>query len=242
MNLQQMEYISAVNKLRHFGEAAEYCGVSQPTLSMMIKKLEEELDIIIFDRSKQPIVPTDIGKRIIQQAEHALKEVRKIQELVKSQNQELEGVLKIGIIPTLASYLVADFINLFNKDYPKIELKIFEMRTSTLLNAIRNNEIDVMIAATPLNQPDLLEIPIFYDSFVAYFSNDYLDNNPKQDKLTSNDLVDEKLWGVTWSVGTAKVISACQSLRFCLCVCVCVYVCVCICMYVCLFHTAWWLC
>lgn len=113
MTIQQMEYIVAVNKYRHFVTASEKCGVTQPTLSMMIQKLEEELEIKIFDRTKHPIEPTNMGLRIIRQAEASLFEIRKIKEMVIAETESLSGNLQIGIIPTVAPYLVPEFITFF---------------------------------------------------------------------------------------------------------------------------------
>ena len=125
MTIQQLEYIVALNTYRHFVSASEHCGVTQPTLSTMIKKLEAELDTVIFDRSKQPIEPTAMGERIIQQAEKSLREMRKINELVISETQSLSGTLKVGVIPTLATYLIPEFIHLFAQSYNEVELIIY---------------------------------------------------------------------------------------------------------------------
>lgn len=170
MNLQQMLYIVAVNRHRHFGEAAAQCGVTQPTLSAMVNKLEEELGVKIFDRKKSPIQPTDIGFRVIRQAEVALGEIDRIQEIISHQSDRVSGVLRLGVIPTLAPYLIPKFIGRFGANFPEVELTIREMQTHVLLAAIRNGEVDMMVAATPLKQPDLLEIPIYYERFAAYFS------------------------------------------------------------------------
>ena len=113
MTLIQFEYIVAVDNFRHFGKAAESCFVTQPTLSMQIQKLEEQLSVSIFDRAKQPVAPTEIGKRIIAQAREALKEAKKIQEIVNDEKDELSGDLSVGIIPTLSPYLLPLFIHNF---------------------------------------------------------------------------------------------------------------------------------
>jgi LysR family hydrogen peroxide-inducible transcriptional activator len=118
MNLQQLEYIVAVDQNRHFANAAEKCFVTQATLSMMIKKLEEELGMILFDRSKQPVVPTEAGKIVIEQARAVLKETALIKQLSVNLKSGLQGELKIGIIPTLAPYLLPLFLQPFLKNYP----------------------------------------------------------------------------------------------------------------------------
>lgn len=191
MTIQQMEYIVAVNQHRHFVTASERCGVTQPTLSTMIQRLEEELGAKIFDRSKQPIEPTPIGVRIIQQAERSLLEIKKIKEMVVNEIGTLSGVLRVGIIPTLAPYLLPDFLRLFPKDYPNIDFSVAEMRTQTAIGEILKGNIDLMIAATPLNNAELYEIPIYYERFVAYFSAD----NPDIDTpLSADSMPPEQLW------------------------------------------------
>lgn len=165
-----MEYIVAVNKYRHFVTASEQCGVTQPTLSTMIQKLEEELNTKIFDRTKHPVEPTLMGIRIIKQAEVALAEIKKIKEMISNETGSLEGTLRIGIIPTLAPYIVPDFIHFFHESYPQVELFITEGRTQSLKSDLHKGFIDIMIAATPLEEKDFLEIPLYYEKFIAYFS------------------------------------------------------------------------
>lgn len=191
MNLQQLEYIVAVNKHRHFVTASEQCGVTQPTLSTMIQKLEAELGITIFDRTKHPVAPTAMGQRIIDQAETTLREMRKINELVTAETQTLAGPLRIGVIPTLAPYLVPEFIHRFKTGYEAVELTISEMRTATLIEALNKDAVDLFIAATPLEQPDFYEIPLYYEKFIAYFSPD----NPFRDEpLSASKMPQDNLW------------------------------------------------
>ncbi|HQB68765.1 MAG TPA: hydrogen peroxide-inducible genes activator [Paludibacteraceae bacterium] len=170
MTLQQIEYIVTLNRHRHFVKAAEECGVTQPTLSTMVQKLEEELDVKIFDRSKYPIAPTAIGEKVIRQAEITLNEVRRIHEVVNDEINSLTGTLKIGIIPTIAPYLVPEFITRFRSEYEGITLTISEMRTTDVLEQLQIGNLDLAIISTPLEQPDILEIPLYYEKFVAYFS------------------------------------------------------------------------
>jgi len=191
MTLQQLEYIVALNKYRHFVTASEQCGITQPTLSSMIKKLESELDVCIFDRSKHPIEPTTMGLRLIHQAENTLREVRKMNEMVVAETKSLAGSLKIGVIPTLAPYLIPEFIHRFKKSYRQVELTISEMHTATLTEALTKESIDMFIAATPLEQEGFYEIPLFYERFAAYFSS----CNPFKEKLLSADnMPQENLW------------------------------------------------
>ncbi|PID88101.1 MAG: LysR family transcriptional regulator [Bacteroidia bacterium] len=191
MNLQQLEYIVAVDKYRHFVKASEYCGVSQPTLSMMVRKLEEELDVLIFDRSKHPVQTTEIGSRIVEQAERTLFEMRKVSELVLSEAELLSGPLHLGVIPTLAPYLVPKLIQKFKEDYPSISLTISEMTTQTLIAALKKGTVDMFMAATPLKESEFYEIPLYYERFLAYFS----PNHPSIDvPLSSGNMPQENLW------------------------------------------------
>ncbi len=191
MTIQQLEYIVALNKFKHFVKAAEYCGVSQPTLSMMIRKLESELEISIFDRSQHPIKPTKVGQRIIEQAERTLLEMKKVQEIVNDDIDALSGNLNVGVIPTLASYIVPELIKTFKTNYPDIHLSISEMTTENLIDALNKGELDMFIAATPLEQDNFYEIPLYYEKFLAYFSN----NQPHIYKnLSASNMPNENLW------------------------------------------------
>lgn len=170
MNLQQLEYIVAVDTHRHFVKAAEHCYVTQATLSMMIKKLEDELGVKIFDRSKVPVMPTDVGTSIIEQARITLKESKKIEEIVSQQKGTLKGNLRIGIIPTLAPYLLPLFLPDFLEYYPHIKLHISELNTETIIKELEAQHLDAGILATPLNRQALTETPLFYEQFVVYLS------------------------------------------------------------------------
>ncbi len=170
MTLQQLEYIVAVERHRHFVRAAEACSVTQPTLSSMIHKLEEELGVTIFDRSKHPVEPTAIGSRIIAQARIALSDMGRLHELVLSETTTLAGRLNMAIIPTIAPYLVPDFIGRFKTDYPDVDLTLSEMRTKFIIERLLDSSLDMAILATPLDHPDLLEIPLYYERFVIYVS------------------------------------------------------------------------
>ncbi len=192
MNLQQLEYIIALERYGRFLTAAEKCFVTQATLSMMIKKLEEELDVIIFDRRKHPIVPTEAGKRIIDQAKIILKEIGRIKETAKELKGELSGELKIGIIPTLAPYLLPLFLGDFIKKYPRIKLKISEYTTQTIISRLQDLSLDAGILATPLNVDNLQEFPLFYEQFVVYAPQN--DKLMKKKYLLADDIDINKLW------------------------------------------------
>lgn len=191
MTIQQLEYITALNRQRHFVKAAEECGVAQPTLSAMIRKLEEELDVTLFDRDKHPVVPTPIGERVIRQAENALFEIHKIGELVYSETATLSGNLHIGVIPTVAPYLIPGFIASFTKSYPEIGLSIAEMRTQVVVQQLHDSLLDMAIVSTPLDNPGLLEIPLYYERFVAYFSSEEPD---KERRLDASNMPTDRLW------------------------------------------------
>ncbi len=191
MTIQQLEYIVALNKFRHFVTASKECGVTQPTLSMMLQKLENELDVSIFDRSKHPIEPTEVGLRIINQAEATLRELKKVKQVVIDETESLSGPLNIGVIPTLSPYLIPQFIKEFKSNYPEIQLTISEMNTETLIQALKRESVDMFIAATPLEEDEFYEIPLYYEKFLAYFSKDH----PLRDiSLSATNLPQENLW------------------------------------------------
>jgi LysR family hydrogen peroxide-inducible transcriptional activator len=170
MNIQQLEYITAVDNFRHFVQAAEHCNVTQPTLSMMIKKLEEELGVKIFDRTKQPIIPTSIGRQIIDQGKVILQEAGRLAELARHYNGDLSGELKIGVIPTIAPYLLPRFVQAFIQQYPEIRLHISEMITEKIVSELKIGNLDMGIVASVSGDPALQEIPLYKERFYAYVS------------------------------------------------------------------------
>ncbi len=170
MTIVQLEYIVAVDTHGSFSKAAEECCVTQPTLSMQIQKLEEELGITIFDRSKKPIKATPIGEEIIRQAQSNLQGMRRIKEIIQEQAREIKGQLRIGIIPTLAPYLLPLFVTDFLKKYPLVNLSIVELMSEQIVQKLKQNLLDVGILVTPLENPSIVEIPLFYETFVAYMS------------------------------------------------------------------------
>ncbi len=168
MNVQQLEYILAVDSCRHFAKAAEKCFVTQATLSMMIKKLEDELGVKIFDRSKQPVVPTDIGIKVITQAKIILHETGRLHEIVHEGKEEIAGELRIGIIPTLGPYLLPLFMPAFLKKYPSVKLIISEQTTKDISTNLENNHLDVGLLSLPLNNSGLKEQTLFFEEFILY--------------------------------------------------------------------------
>lgn len=170
MNIQQLDYIIAVDRLRHFAKAAEACGVTQPTLSMMIQKLEEELGVNIFDRKKSPIEPTPIGRKLILQAKVISFNLKQFREIADSARDTVDGELSIAIIPTLAPYIIPKFFGETGKRLPNLKIKISEIRTSEIIEQLKSAQIEVAIVSTPLNEPGILELPLFYERFIAYVS------------------------------------------------------------------------
>lgn len=170
MTFTQLEYIIAVDAWRHFATAAEKCFITQPTLSMQIQKLEEELGIKIFDRSKQPVVPTEAGTEIIAQARQIIDGKNHLWDTVQLKKGILAGELRIGIIPTLAPYLLPLFIQSFTKKYPQVRLVVNEMMTDLLIARLREGKIDAGILVTPLQEAGIKEYVLFYEEMMAYVS------------------------------------------------------------------------
>lgn len=170
MTLQQLEYIVALDTHRHFVTAAEHCFVTQPTLTLQIKKLENEMDTIIFDRSKQPIVPTEAGEIIINKARQILREANQLKSMVNEEKDSVSGTFRIGVIPTVAPYLVPRFLNDFVANNPKTKLIIREIESAQIIQELNNDTIDIGLLATPLEESSLKEIPLFNEPFLLYTS------------------------------------------------------------------------
>jgi LysR family transcriptional regulator, hydrogen peroxide-inducible genes activator len=170
MTLVQLEYIVAVDTWRHFATAAAKCFITQPTLSMQLQKIEAELGVQLFDRSKVPVVPTAEGVEIIQQARVILKEVERLSEVTRERQGEIVGELRLGLLPTIAPYLLPLFLKSFLEKYPGIRLKVTELTTEILVDRLKKNLLDAGIVVTPLNDPGIFEQPLFYEEFVVYVS------------------------------------------------------------------------
>lgn len=170
MTITQLEYIIAVDVHRHFAKAAADCHVTQPTLSMQIQKLEDQLGVKVFDRTKQPVQPTEIGQKIIEQARRVVNESRKIRDLIEEEKEEVAGDLRLGVLPTLAPYLVPRFVTAFLDAYPKVRLHIEEHLTQDLISLLKSGKLDVGIVVTPIADEAISELPIFYEPFQAYVS------------------------------------------------------------------------
>jgi LysR family hydrogen peroxide-inducible transcriptional activator len=170
MTLTQLEYIVALDTNRHFLSASEKCFITQPTLSMQIQKLEAELGVKIFDRSKQPVIPTEIGAGIIAQARIILREANRIQQLIHDQKDSLTGELRIGIIPTLAPYLLPLLFRRMREKYPQLNLIIKETITEEIILELKNNQLDCGLVVTPLKDPSIKEDVLFYEELFVYVS------------------------------------------------------------------------
>ncbi len=180
MTLQQMEYIVAVDKYRHFVKAAEACNVTQSTLSSLIQKLEYELDVTIFDRSSHPVKPTAIGEEIINQAKRLLFNAAQVRELVAVRKGEAVGKVSLGVISTVAPYLLPKMFKYLSVNYPDIQLQVNESRVSSLISQLECGEIDVALLATPVSNSELLEIPLYHERLFAYVSPDATIYNEKE--------------------------------------------------------------
>lgn len=192
ITLTQLEYIVAVDTYRHFGKAAENCFITQPTLSMQIKKLEEDLEIIIFDRSKHPLIPTDVGQRIIEQARIVLKQSEEITNIVKDHKNQVSGLLRIGIIPTLAPYLLPIFIGKYKRKFPNIFIKVVEQTTENIIELLNKDLIDVGILVTPLKEEKINEKPIFYEEMLIYANAAH--KLHRQKEITLKDIATPEIW------------------------------------------------
>ena len=186
MTITQLEYVVAVATHRNFTLASEKCFVTQPTLSMQIQKLEDELDIQIFDRSKKPIKVTKIGESIVEQARTVINESKRISDIVDSEKGKISGDFKIGIIPTIIPTLLPLFLKTFMKRYPEVKITVEELQTHQIVKQLKDGVIDVGIAATPLEEDSIFEKPIYYEPFVAFLPNNHRLSSKK--RLSSNDL------------------------------------------------------
>ena len=182
MTITQLKYVLAVAEHQNFTKAAEKCFVTQPTLSMQIQKLEDQLEIQIFDRSKKPIELTEVGRKIVLQSKNIVNEADRINDIVDQQKGFIGGEFKIGIIPTVMPTLLPMFLKTFIKRYPKIKLKIEELTTEEIIQRIKDGHLDAAIAATPLKNEYIKERVLFYEPFVGYI--------PDNHRLASKKMLD----------------------------------------------------
>ena len=173
MTLQQLKYIVALEQHRHFVAAAKSCFVAQPTMTLQVKKLEEEINLQIFDRSVKPLVPTPLGKLFIDKSKLILREVEELKALVNEEINELKGEFTLAVIPTLAPYLIPLFIESFSQQFPDIHLNIMELQTKEIINRLNNNTVDIGILVTPIKEKAIKEIPLFYEPFLVFASKEH---------------------------------------------------------------------
>ncbi len=182
MTITQLKYTLAVAEHGNFTTASDKCFVTQPTLSMQVQKLEEELGVTIFNRSTKPLQVTEIGDKILSQARKIIEESTRMNDVISEEKGIIGGTLKVGIIPTVSSTLLPLFLNIFTKKHKNVDLKIEEFNTETITQKLEDNSIDCAIAATPLNSLKIIERPLYYEPFVAYV--------PRHHSLSNHDLLD----------------------------------------------------
>ncbi|NQV52639.1 MAG: LysR family transcriptional regulator [Flavobacteriales bacterium] len=190
--IQQLNYLIALDVHKNFSKAAEHCFVSQPTLSMQIKKLENDLGVVIIDRSRQPLVFTELGIRIVEQARSSMDELKVIDDIISESKGEVAGSLSVGIIPTLAPYLIPLFLGDFLRRYPKVELSITEYKTEVILDKLQHENLDVGILSTPLNSSGIKETPLFYEKMLLYANASIA--KKLGNRVSIDQILEDKLW------------------------------------------------
>ena len=193
MTLQQLEYILAVDRYRHFGKAADACNVTQPTLSAMVGKLEEELNAKLFDRNCQPISPTAVGVQVISQAREVLKQAEGIKDIVEEEKKSLGGIFRVGILPTIAPYLLPRFFPQLMKKYPTLDIRVREMKTHEIKAALLQGDIDAGILATIEGLEEYKQTTLFYEKYMGYVARE--DVLFSKELLRTSDVANSKdLW------------------------------------------------
>jgi len=193
MTLQQLEYILAVDRYRHFGRAAEACNVTQPTLSAMIGKLEEELNAKLFDRNRQPICPTPVGEQVLRQAKEVLAQADSIKDIVEEEKHSLNGTFRVGILPTIAPYLLPRFFPQLMKKYPTLDIRVREMKTYQIKEALLQGDIDAGILAQIEDLEEYDQTHLFYEKYEGYVSRE--DALFQKETLRTSDVASSRdLW------------------------------------------------
>ncbi len=192
MTLQQLEYIVAIENYGYFVEAAEACGVTQSTMSLMVKKLEEELDVRIFNRDTHPVTVTEIGRKVIDEAREVVYHSKQLVELTRSEKELSSGDLNIAMTTTVAPVLMAGMFKFMRLRYPALRLRTEEMITTTIIAKLKKAEIDMGILVSPVNDPDLLEIPLYKEKFFAYVSPE--NAMARQESLERDRVLDNPIW------------------------------------------------
>ncbi|USL96446.1 hydrogen peroxide-inducible genes activator [Riemerella anatipestifer] len=193
MNVQQLEYLISVDKHKHFGKAAQACFITQPTLSAMIQKLEEELDVKIFDRSAHPIRTTDAGKEILQHAYKIIDEINEMKNKANSLNNILAGKVVLGIIPTVSPFILPVEIFDFLSQNPNIEMEVKELNTDSVIKALKSGEIDAGIIVTPHHDADEFFKDVLFNEELMLYSSEYGGENESKFVLPQ-DIKADKIW------------------------------------------------
>ncbi|MFC0875048.1 LysR substrate-binding domain-containing protein [Saccharicrinis sp. FJH2] len=191
MTLQQLEYVIALDNYRHFVTAAEKCYVTQPTLTMQVKKLEDEIGVRLFDRNRKPLIPTAAGEKMIIKARQILREVEEMKAFVYNETEMLEGEYRLGIIPTISPYILPRFLPGFLTENPQTRLKITELQTDQIIDKLKNGMLDIAILSTPLNDKAIRTIPLYYEPFLLYLPDDHKLN--RVENLTADMLNPEEI-------------------------------------------------
>lgn len=192
ITITQLEYIVAIDEYRHFATAADRCFVTQPTLSMQVKKLEDELGVMLFDRTHHPVIPTDIGTKVIEQARAVLVATKRINEIILEDSQEVAGTLKIGIIPTLAPYLLPMFIGKYIREYPSVQIEIEELVSEEIIRRLKKDTLDVGIFVTPYRDEKIVERPVFYEEMLIYAHPDH--ELLRKNVIEMKDIATSEIW------------------------------------------------
>lgn len=192
MTVQQLEYLVALDTHRQFVLAAEKCFVTQPTLSMQLQKLEDELGVLLFDRTSKGVQPTAVGAKVVQQARQVLREVRQLREVVQLEKGEFVGELRLGIIPTLAPYLVPLFLVELVEQHPQLRVQVEELQSAQIVQQLKDHTLDVGLLVTPLDDRQLREMPVLEEPFLGYIAADHL--LYQQDVIQPQDMGAPGLW------------------------------------------------
>lgn len=193
MTLQQLQYVVALDTHRHFVKAAESCFVAQPTLTLQVKKLESQMSLTLFDRSSQPLIPTPMGELFIAKARQILRDVQQLKDLVNNERQQMEGVFRLGVIPTVTPYVLPLFIADFMDKHPTTKLEVQELQSAEIIRRLNTDQLDVGLLATPLNEPGIREVPVFYEPFLV-FADEQNALLKEGEELQVDELTPEGLW------------------------------------------------
>ena len=191
MTITQLEYVVALDTHRNFATAAAHCHVTQPTLSMQLKKLEEELGTILFDRNKKPVAPTDVGEQVIEQARVSLQSLKQIDALVRRHSDDLSGTLRVGIIPTLSPYLLPRVLPALAKQYPNLTLEIEELLSDQIIDKLHKDQLDVALWVARESESRLVHVPLFYERFLVYLPDDHV---YPDESIALSELDMKQLW------------------------------------------------